>query len=85
MVPMSHNSWSEKLENYLQIKVMLSESGAHIYAGRGRCFDSKKHIYFTADYIQRQKWRVTKTEADMGFSFFLEVLLKALFLQTLLS
>lgn len=31
MVLMSYHSWREKLGNYLQIKVMLSDSGPHKY------------------------------------------------------
>lgn len=31
MTPMSYHSWREKLGNYLQIKVMLSDSSPHMY------------------------------------------------------
>lgn len=64
MVPMSYHSWREKLGNYLQIKVMLSDSSPHKYTTSVRYFGRQRQIFWKAAIKSKAKKR-TATQIEV--------------------
>ncbi len=62
MVPMSYHSWREKLGNYLQIKVMLSDSSPHKYTTSVHYFGRWRQISEKQNKIKKQKRTATQIE-----------------------
>lgn len=63
MVPMSYHSCREKLGNYLQIKVMLSDSSPHKYTTSVRYFGRQRQISEKQNKIKSKKRTAKQFEA----------------------
>lgn len=59
---MSYHSWREKLGNYLQIKVMLSDSSPHKYTTSVHYFGRLRQISEKQNKIKRQEGTATQIE-----------------------
>lgn len=59
---MSYHSWREKLGNYLQIKVMLSDSSPHKYSTTVRCFGRQRQISEEQNKIKSKKKTAAQIE-----------------------